>query len=126
MGWKRAFLYIFLVAVFIISLPMQGGAKTFEECSLPVKGGLVVTSAVISPPYFVSKMIYALNGSVVAASINLLSLGFAQDAATTVGCQAVNGDWIIHPEVLVRERNPEFVGKDEPAKGLSLTMEEKE
>ena len=104
----------------------QGGAKTFEECSLPAKGGLVVTSAVISPPYFVSKMIYALNGSVVAASINLLSLGFAQDAATTVGCQAVNGDWIIHPEVLMRERNPEFVGRDEPAKGLSLTMEEKE
>jgi hypothetical protein len=126
MEWKRTFLYIFFVAALIISLPMQGRAKTFEECSLPAKGGLVVASAVISPLYVVSKMIYAINGSVVAASINLFSLGFAQDTATTVGCQAINGDWIIHPEVLVRERNVEFVGRDEPVKGISLTMEGKE
>lgn len=86
----------------------------------------MVTSALVSAPYFVSKMIYALNGSVVAGGITLLSLGLAQDAATTVGCQAVNGDWIIHPDVFTKERNLEFVGRDEPAEGLSLTMEEKE
>ena len=126
MKWRKALLYLFVGIVLIVFLPLQGEAKTFEERSLPAKSGLVVSSAFVSTPYFVSKMIYALNGSVVAASINLLSLGFAQDAATTVGCQAVNGDWIIHPEVLMRERNPEFVGRDEPAKGLSLTMEEKE
>jgi hypothetical protein len=126
MEWKKPFLYIFLVAALIVFLSTQGGAKTFEECSLPAKGGLVVASAFASTPYFVSKMIYAINGSIVAGSISLFSLGFAQDAATTVGCQAVNGDWIIHPEVLIRERNVEFVGKDESVKGLSLTMEEKE
>ncbi|MEE8382481.1 MAG: hypothetical protein V3R78_11475 [Thermodesulfobacteriota bacterium] len=126
MEWKRAFLYIFLATVLITSLPMQGGAKTFEEWSLPAKGAIVVPCTFLSVPYFVSKMIYAINGSVVAASINLFSLGFAQDAATTVGCQAVNGDYIIHPEVFIGERNVEFVGRDEPVKGLSLAMEGKE
>jgi len=126
MEWKKAFLYILLVTTLVIFLPLQGEAKRFEQHSLPVKGGLVVTSALVSAPYFVSKMIYALNGSVVAGGITLLSLGLAQDAATTVGCQAVNGDWIIHPDVFTKERNLEFVGRDEPAEGLSLTMEEKE
>jgi hypothetical protein len=126
MECKKTFLYILLGTALIISLPLQGEAKTFEDCSLPAKGGLVVASALTSPSYFVSKMIYAISGSIVAASINLLTLGFAQDAATTVGCQAVNGDWIIHPEVFIRERNVEFVGRDEPVKGLSLTMEQKE
>ena len=42
------------------------------------------------------------------------------------GCQAVNGDYIIHPEVFIGERNVEFVGRDEPVKGLSLAMEGKE
>lgn len=126
MEWKKAFLYIFLVAALIISLPMQGKAKSFEEWSLPAKGAIVVPCTFLSVPYFVSKMIYAINGSVVAGSITLLSLGFAQDAATTVGCQAVNGDYIIHPEVFIGERNVEFIGRDEPVKGISLTLEEKE
>jgi hypothetical protein len=38
----------------------------------------------------------------------------------------VNGDYIIHPEVFIGERNPEFVGRDEPVKGHALTMDEKE
>jgi len=126
MEWKKAFLYILLGITLIIFLPVQGKAKRFEECSLPAKGGLVISSAFVSAPYFVSKMMYALNGSVVAAGINLFSLGFAQDAATTVGCQAVNGDWIIHPDVFTKERNLEFIGGDEPVKCLSLTMEQKE
>ncbi|MEE9505130.1 MAG: hypothetical protein V3V90_08355 [Thermodesulfobacteriota bacterium] len=126
MEWKKAFLYLFLLTALVISLPVQGEAKRFEEWSLPAKGAIVVPCAFLSVPYFVSKMIYAINGSVVAGSINLLSLGFAQDTATTVGCQAVNGDYIIHPEVFIGERNVEFVGRDEPVKGLSLAMEGKE
>jgi len=126
MEWKKAFLYLFLLTALVISLPVQGEAKRFEEWSLPAKGAIVVPCAFLSVPYFVSKMLYAINGSVVAGSINLLSLGFAQDTATTVGCQAVNGDYIIHPEVFIGERNVEFVGRDEPVKGLSLAMEGKE
>ena len=126
MEWKKAFLYLFLLTALVISLPVQGEAKRFEEWSLPAKGAIVVPCAFLSVPYFVSKMIYAINGSVVAGSINLLSLGFAQDTATTVGCQAINGDYIIHPEVFIGERNVEFVGRDEPVKGLSLAMEGKE
>ena len=126
MKWKRAFLCIFLVVTFIISLPIQGEAKKFEEWSLPAKGAIVIPCTFLSAPYFVSKMIYAINGSVVAGSITLLSLGFAKDAATTVGWQAVNGDYIIHPEVFIGERNVEFIGRDEPIEGLSLTMEREE
>jgi hypothetical protein len=126
MEWKKAFLYLFLLTALVISLPVQGEAKRFEEWSLPAKGAIVVPCAFLSVPYFVSKMLYAINGSVVAGSINLLSLGFAQDTATTVGCQAINGDYIIHPEVFIGERNVEFVGRDEPVKGLSLAMEGKE
>jgi len=126
MKWKKAFLYISLISALTISLPMQGEAKNFEECSLSAKIGLVVASAFASPPYFVPKMIYALSGSIVAGGINLFSLGFAQDAATTVGCKAVNGDWIIYPEVLTGERKVEFVGKDVPVEDLSLIMNQKE
>ena len=126
MEWKKTFLYILLGITLVIFLSMQGEAKTFEESSLPIKSCLVISSAVVSAPYFVSKMIYALNGSVVAGGINLFSLGYAQDAATIVGCQAVNGDWIIHPKVFTKERTVEFIGRDEPVEGLSLTMEKKE
>ncbi len=126
MEGKRTFLYIFLVSVLIVSLHMQVEAKTFKECSLPAKSCLVVSSAFASAPYFVSKMIYAVNGSIVAGAINLFSLGFAQDAATIVGSQAVNGDWLIYPTVFTGERKVEFIGKDEPVEGISLTMNQEQ
>ena len=122
MKWRKAFLYLLVGIVLIVFLPLQGAAKTFEERSLPAKSGLVVSSALVSTPYFVSKMIYATCGSIVAGGINVFSLGFAQDTATTVGCQAVNGDWIVYPTVLTKERNLEFIGKDESAEGSTLTM----
>jgi len=122
MKCKKPLFYILLVTAFIITLPMQGDSKNFEECSLSTKSGLVVASFFSNPLYFISKMMYALNGSVVAAGINLFSLGFAQDKATVVGFQAVNGDWIVHPRVFTREKDLEFVGKDEPVKALSLSM----
>ena len=61
-------------------------------------------------------MVYALGGSLVAGSINLFSLGFAQETATRVGTQAVNGDWIVYPTVLTGERSLQFIGTDEPDK----------
>jgi hypothetical protein len=122
MEWKKVFLSVFLGSLLIIALPRQGEARTFEERSLPAKSCLVVSSAFVSVPYFVSKMIYAVNGSIVAGGINIFSLGFAQDTATTVGCQAVNGDWIVFPTVLTKERNLEFVGKDESVEGSTLTI----
>lgn len=124
MEWRKTFLCI-LLGIFLISfLPVQIGAKTFEESSLPVKSGLVTSSAFVSPPYFVCKMIYALSGSIVAGAITVLSLGFAQDAATTVGTQAVNGDWIIYPTVFTGERKVEFVGREVSVEGLVLTMDQ--
>ncbi len=123
MEWRKTLLCI-LLGIFLISfLPVQIGAKTFEESSLPAKGGLVASSAFVSPSYFVCKMIYALSGSIVAGAITLLSLGFAQDAATTVGTQAVNGDWIIYPTVFTGERKVEFVGREVSVEGLVLTMD---
>ena len=122
MAWKKIFLFIFLGTLLGIALPNQGDAKTFEECSLPAKGGLVLSSTVASAPYFVSKMIYALGGSLAAGGINLFSLGFAQETATQVGTQAVNGDWIVYPTVLTRERSLEFIGTDEPVTSPSVTM----
>ena len=57
-----------------------------------------------------------------AGSINLFSLGFAQDTATEVGTQAINGDWIVHPRVLTREQPLVFVGVTEPVEMPTLTM----
>ena len=67
-------------------------------------------------------MVYALSGSLVAGSINLFSLGFAKETATKVGTQAVNGDWIVYPAVLTRERSLEFIGTDEPVASPAVTM----
>ena len=119
---RKVLLYLLLGIGLIVFLPLQGKTKTFEELSLPAKSGLVVSSAFVSTPYFVSKMIYATCGSLVAGGINVFGLGFAQDTATTVGCQAVNGDWIVYPTVLTKERNLEFIGKDESVEGSTLTM----
>ncbi len=122
MEWRKALLYLLIGIVLIVFLPLQGEAKTFEERSLPAKSGLVVSSVFVSTPYFVSKMIYATCGSIVAGGINVFSLGFAQDTATSVGCKAVNGDWIVYPTVLTKERDLEFIGKDESAEVSTLTM----
>ena len=122
MTWRIGLLYLLVGIVLTVFLPWQGEAKPFEEQSLPAKSGLVVSSAFLSTPYFASKMIYATCGSIVAGGINVFSLGFAQDTATTVGCQAVNGDWIVYPTVLTQERSLEFIGKDEPVEGSTLTM----
>lgn len=113
MAWKKTFLLSSLGILLVIALPMEGGAKTFEERSLPGKGGLVFLSAAASVPYFASKMIYALSGSLVAGGINLFSLGLGQETATSVGTQAVNGDWIVYPAVFTGERTLQFAGNDE-------------
>jgi len=126
MEWRKTLLCI-LLGIFLISfLPLQSGAKTFEESSFPAKGGLVTASAFVSPPYFVCKMLYALSGSIVAGGITVCSLGFALDAATTVGTQAVNGDWIVYPTVFTGERKVEFVGKEVSVEGLVLTMDQEQ
>lgn len=119
-------MYLLLGTFLMVSFTVRGIAKSFEERSLPAKSCLVVSSAFASAPYFVSKMIYAVNGSIVAGAINLFSLGFAQDAATIVGSQAVNGDWLIYPTVFTGERKVEFIGKDEPVEGISLTMNQEQ
>ena len=105
MKCNKLLLYSLTVTVLLLLSFGQSGAKSFEEHSPATQGGLIVSSAVASVPYFVSKMIYALGGSLVAGGINLFSLGFAQETATTVGTQAVNGDWIVYPTVLTRERS---------------------
>jgi hypothetical protein len=126
MEWRKTLLCI-LLGIFLISFsPVQIGAKTFEDSSVPAKSGLVVLSAFASPPYSVCKLTYALSGSVVAGAITVLSLGFALDAATTVGTQAVNGDWIIYPTVFTGERKVEFVGRDVSVEGLVLTMDQEQ
>ena len=126
MEWRKTLLCI-LLGIFLISfLPVQLGAKTFEESSFPAKSGLVASSALLSPAYLVCKMTYALSGSVVASAIIVFSLGFAQDAATTVGTQAVNGDWIIYPTVFTGERKVEFVGREVSVEGLVLTMDQEQ
>ncbi len=110
------------VTVLLLLAYGQGGAKSFEEHSPATQGGLIVSSAAASVPYFVSKLAYALGGSLAAGGINLFSLGFAQETATKVGTQAVNGDWIVYPTVLTRERSLEFIGTDEPVTSPSVTM----
>jgi len=119
---KKLLVYSLSVTVLLLLSSGQGGAKSFEEHSKATQGGLIVSSAVASAPYFVSKMIYALGGSLTAGGINLFSLGFAQETATKVGTQAVNGDWIVYPAILTRERSLQFIGTDEPVTYPTVTM----
>ncbi len=113
---------ILAVSLIFFSCPVQAETKTFEERSPMAKCCLGTTSAIVSVPYFVSKLAYALTGSLVAGYLNIASVGYAQDYGTTIGTQAVNGDWIVPPEVLAGERCLEFVGRDEPVVGPNLSM----
>jgi hypothetical protein len=113
---------VLAVSYILVHCPVQAETKTFEERSPMAQCCLAATSAIVSVPYFASKLAYALAGSLVAGWINIGSLGFAQDYGTTIGTQAVNGDWIIPPEVLAGERSLEFVGRDEPVVGPTLSM----
>lgn len=125
---KGSKMAVAVLAVFflLLSCPVHAETETFDERSPMSRCCLVTTAAIVSVPYFVSKMAYALTGSLVAGWINLGSLGYAQDYGTTIGTQAVNGDWIVSPRVLAGERCLEFVGRDEPVVGptLSMTMQQ--
>ena len=126
MEWRKTLLCI-LLGIFLISfLPVQVGAETFEDYSVSAKSYMLVASTCVSPVYSVCKMTYALSGSVVAGAITVLSLGFALDTATTVGTQAVNGDWIIYPTVFTGDRDVEFIGREESVEGLVLTMDQEQ
>ena len=113
---------VLAVSWILFSCPVQAETKTFEERSPMSQCCLATTSAIISVPYFVAKMAYALTGSLVAGYLNISTLGYAQDYGTTIGTQAVNGDWIVSPRVLTGERCLEFVGRDEPVVGPTLSM----
>ena len=102
--------------------PVCAETKTFEEHSVPSQCCLVTSSVLASAFYFPAKLVYGLAGSLVAGGINLFSLGYAQDTATRVGTEAINGDWIVHPRVLTRERCLEFAGSDQPITAPTLSM----
>jgi hypothetical protein len=122
MKCSKAVVAVLAVSLLLLSWPVQAENKTFDERSQMSKCCLATTSAIVSVPYFVVKMTYALTGSLVAGWINLGSLGYAQDYGTTIGTQAVNGDWIVPPRVLAGERCLEFVGRDEEVVGPTLSM----
>ena len=58
MKCKKLLLYSLSVTVLLLLSSGQGGAKSLEEHSPATQGGLIVSSAVASAPYFVSKMIH--------------------------------------------------------------------
>ena len=122
MKGPRMVVAVLAVSFLLLSFPVHAETKTFEEHSPISQCCLITTSAIVSVPYFVSKMAYALTGSLAAGWINLFSMGYAQDYGTTIGTQAVNGDWIVSPRVLTGERCLEFVGRDEPVVGPTLSM----
>jgi len=113
---------VLAVSWILFSCPAQAETKTFEERSPMSQCCLATTSAIVSVPYFVAKMAYALTGSLVAGYLNISTVGYAQDYGTTIGAQPVNGDWIVSPRVLTGERCLEFVGRDEPVVGPTLSM----
>ena len=122
MQCKKLLLYGLCVTMLLLLFSSPGSATSCEEHSRAKQGGLIVSSTAASVPYFVSKMIYALGGSLVAGSINLFSLGYGQETATRVGTQAVYGDWIVYPAILTGERSLQFIGTDEPVTSPSVTM----
>ena len=122
MRWKKPLSCICLVTLLLVAFSVHAETKPFDDRSGVSKGCVVFSSAVATVPYFASKMLYCLGGNLVAGSMNLLSLGYAQDTATEVGAQAINGDWYVHPRVLTRERPLVFVGKVEPVEPPTLSM----
>ena len=114
--------FICLVTLLLVTFSAHADTKPFDDRSGFSKGCVVVSSAVATVPYFTSKMLYCLGGNLVAGGMNVLTLGFAQDTATEVGTQAINGDWYVHPLVLTRERPLEFVGRTPTVEIPTLTM----
>jgi hypothetical protein len=118
----KVVLAVVVGSLLLVRCPVYAETKTFEEYSPLSQCGLVASSAAASVIYFPAKLLYGLTGSLVAGGINLFSLGYAQETATRVGTQAVNGDWIVHPRVITRERCLEFVGSDQPVTAPTLSM----
>lgn len=113
---------ICLVSLLLVTFSAHAETKPFDDRSGFSKGCTVVSSAVATVPYFTAKMLYCVGGNLVAGSMNVLTLGFAQDTATEVGTQAINGDWYVHPKVLTREQSLEFVGRTPTVEIPTLTM----
>ena len=115
-------LALVVVSLVLAGYPVYAETKTFEEHSASSQCCLATSSVLASACYFPAKLLYGLTGSLVAGGINLFSLGYAQETATRVGTQAINGDWIVSPRVLTRERCLEFVGSDQPVTAPTLSM----
>jgi hypothetical protein len=111
-----------MVTLLLVAFSVHAETKPFDDRSGFSKGCTVASSAVATVPYFAAKMLYCVGGNLVAGGMNVLTLGFAQDTATEVGIQAINGDWYVHPKVLTREQSLEFVGRTPTVEIPTLTM----
>ena len=122
MKLRKSLSCICMVTLLLVAFSAHAETKPFDDRSGFSKGCTVVSSAVATVPYFAAKMLYCVGGNLVAGGMNVLTLGFAQDTATEVGTQAINGDWYVHPRVLTREQSLEFVGRTPTVEIPTLTM----
>lgn len=109
MGKKNGLLIGF-IAISIFMCPALTPAKTYQDCNLPAKAGLVAASTVLTVPYFVAKMGYGFAGALTAGTINFFSFRYAEPQAEKIAQTSAGGDWYITPAILLGEQKLQFVG----------------
>ncbi len=108
---KRMNLLFFIVLLSsAVFLPMTAQTKTYEECNVPAKAGLITASSLLTLPYFFIKMGYGVMGAFTAGTINFLSFRYAEPTAEKIAIKSAGGNWYITPQILLGEKKLEFSG----------------
>lgn len=104
---------VFGIISFIIAFSFQAivYAKTYQECGVAAKTGLVFASVIITPVYVMVKAPLAAAGAVVSAMVNFVTMTYADDFAETLALRTVYGDWYITPAVLHGDRKLQYFGQ---------------
>ena len=112
-------IFVVLVLISCISFFVQGGflkdadAKTFSEHEPVGKTGLVAASVVSSAVYLPFKAAYAVLGGITGGLTYAVSMAKESEAANKIALNAFTGDWYIHPNILTKEEELNFIGPDD-------------
>ncbi len=104
---QRSFLRGAIVALLVVLIATPARAA---ERSVAKEAWLQVSSWVVTIPYGVMKVAYALSGGAVGSLTWLVTMGNTE-LAKEVWVPSMTGDYIVRPENLTGERDLHFVGK---------------
>ena len=85
----------------------------YHQSSQSKKVLLSTTSFFCSIPYSSGKFCYAVGGSLVGASVYILTFGQADELVKDIVIPSVNGDWFVHPTVFTDNKPLHFIGSED-------------